>query len=292
MYYTGFADEAGKDFDIQIKATKELGWSNIETRALMGGNLASITDEEFETVCAKLDEAGVKFNCFGSGVGNWATSIEEPPNASYEELRKAIPRMRKLGIKMARVMSFPVKDTSKFEEFADEAITRMKTIAKIAEDGGILALVENCAGWATGSPDHMVRTMEAVNSPAMKVVFDTGNPVFDPDVRTPQPHKMQNAWEFYQAVKPWIEYVHIKDGVFKDGKQKFTFAGEGDGQVRRIVKDLLANGYDGGISMEPHMAVVFHDDSVKSEAEIQYQNYVEYGKRFMKMVDEIKAELQ
>jgi hypothetical protein len=40
------------------------------------------------------------------------------------------------------------------------------------------------------------------------------------------------------------------------------------------------------------MAVVFHDDSVESEADIQYSNYVEYGKRFMKMVDEIKAELK
>ena len=217
--------------------------------------------------------------------------MEEPPDASYEELRKAIPRMRKLGIKMARVMSFPIKDTTRFEEFADEAVKRMKTIAKIAEDGGILALVENCSGWATGSPEHMVRMMEAVDSPAMKVVFDTGNPVFDPDVRTPLPHKMQDSWEFYQAVKPWIEYVHIKDGVMKDDKPLFTFAGEGDGHVREIVTDLLKNGYDGGISIEPHMAVVFHDDSVKSEDDVRYDNYVEYGRRFMKMVDEIKAEL-
>ncbi|NOY75407.1 MAG: sugar phosphate isomerase/epimerase [Kiritimatiellaeota bacterium] len=291
MYYTGFADEAGKDFDVQIKATKELGWTNIETRALMSGNLASITDEEFDSVCAKLDEAGIKFNCFGSGVGNWATSMTEPPDASYEEMRKAIPRMRELGIKLARVMSFPLKDTSRFEEFAEEAIKRMKTIAKIAEDGGIIACVENCSGWATGSPDHMIRVMEAVDSPAMKVVFDTGNPVFDPDVRTPQPHKMQDSWEFYEAVKPWIEYVHIKDGYLDGEKTVFTFPGEGQGHVRKIVADLFKNGYDGGISIEPHMAVVFHDDSVKSEADIQYSNYVEYGKRFIKMVDEIKAEL-
>ena len=292
MYYTGFADEAGKDFDIQIKATKELGWSNIETRALLSGNLASITDEEFETVCAKLDASGVKFNSFGSGVGNWATSIEESPEASYQELRNAIPRMQKLGIKLARVMSFPVKDTSRFDEFRDEAMTRMKTIAQIAEDGGIIAVLENCSGWATGSPEHMVDVLETVDSPALKVVFDTGNPVFDPDVRTPAPHKKQSAWEFYEAVKPWIEYVHIKDGRMEGEKTVFTYAGDGDGEVRRIVTDLFKNGYDGGISMEPHMAVVFHDDSVQSEADIQYSNYVEYGKRFMTMVDEIKAELK
>ena len=71
-------------------------------------------------------------------------------------------------------------------------------------------------------------------------------------------------------------------------KEVYTFPGEGDGDVKRIIKDLLDNGYDGGFSMEPHMAVVFHDDSVKSESDIQYNNYIEYGKRFMKIVDEIK----
>ena len=36
MYYTGFADEAANDLATQIKATKELGWSNIESRRIDG----------------------------------------------------------------------------------------------------------------------------------------------------------------------------------------------------------------------------------------------------------------
>jgi hypothetical protein len=30
MYYSGFADEAGASIDVQIQATKELGWNFIE----------------------------------------------------------------------------------------------------------------------------------------------------------------------------------------------------------------------------------------------------------------------
>ncbi len=41
--------------------------------------------------------------------------------------------------------------------------------------------------------------------------------------------------------------------------------------------------------MEPHLAVVFHDDSITAEEDVKYNNYVEYGKRFMKIVDDIKA---
>jgi hypothetical protein len=33
------------------------------------------------------------------------------------------------------------------------------------------------------------------------------------------------------------------------------------------------------------MAVVFHDASVKSDADAMYRTYVEYGRRLMRLVD-------
>ena len=49
MFLTGFADEAGGDFSVQIKATCELGWKFIESRGINGKNLATLSDEEFES---------------------------------------------------------------------------------------------------------------------------------------------------------------------------------------------------------------------------------------------------
>lgn len=295
MYFTGFADEASKDFDGQIKATKELGWKLIETRGLCGGNLASITDAQFDEVCAKLEKAGVGFNCFGSGIGNWAKPITEPPDSSYDEMRKAIPRMQKLGIKLIRIMSFLVKKElcDKSFEFQDEVVKRVKVLAKMAEDSGITLVHENCNSWGGLSFEHTLRLIEGVNSPALKLVFDTGNPVFEDDVRGKPPYRKQSSWEFYNAVREHVVYVHIKDGRMVDGKCVFMFAGDGDGDVRKVLKDLLKNGYDGGFSMEPHMVTVHHDKSV-SEDEKQaamYKNYVEYGQRFQKLLAEVKKEL-
>ena len=291
MYYTGFADEASGDLELQIKATKELGWRYIETRSLFKKNLASINDRQFEEVCKKLETSGVSFNCYGSGVGNWATSIESPPDDSYKEMEMAIPRMQRLGIKMMRVMSFPVKDLERNEDYAEEAFKRMRTIARIGADAGITCLHENCSGWGSLSYEHTLRLLEAVNSPFFKLVFDTGNCVFDPDVRGRPPYKNQDSWGFYQAVKKHIVYVHIKDGYVDGNKSVFTFAGEGHGRVRDIVKDLLLSGYDGGFSIEPHMQVIYHDKSVKSTDQLRYENYIEYGRRFEKLVSEIKSEL-
>lgn len=131
------------------------------------------------------------------------------------------------------------------------------------------------------------------NVPGLKLVFDTGNPVFSLDRVKPEPCPMQSSWEFYEHVREFIAYVHIKDGHFdaESKKSVFTFPGEGKGDVRRIMKDLLARGYPGGISIEPHLAVVFHDPSIKSEDVVRFNNYVEYGQRMERMVAELRKEL-
>lgn len=293
MYYTGFADEASADFDLQLKATKELGWKFIETRALCGSKLSELTEAQFDEVCDKLDRNGIKFNCYGSGIANWSQPVTEGPEKAYDEMKKAIPRMKKLGIPMVRMMSFAVKDLASPEDYAQEVFKRIKHIAKMAEDAGILCLHENCMNWAGLSYEHTLRLLDAVKSPALKLVYDTGNPVFSKDTRGEKPYKYQSSWEFYKNVKEFIHYVHIKDGIQREnGTTLYTFAGEGDGDVKKIVKDLLKSGYDGGFSMEPHMRHVFHEEKKENVEELGYANYIEYGRKFMNLVDEIKSELK
>jgi predicted xylose isomerase-like sugar epimerase len=62
---------------------------------------------------------------------------------------------------------------------------------------------------------------------------------------------------------------------------------DGQGDVRRVLKDLLDRGYDGGISIEPHVKAVAHDASVDAAAEVKFAAYVEYGRRLMKLLAEI-----
>lgn len=68
----------------------------------------------------------------------------------------------------------------------------------------------------------------------------------------------------------------------------YTFPGEGDGRVRDILKDAIDSGYDGGISIEPHMAVVFHDKDSEANEEDMFNNYVEYGRRLEALIKQIK----
>ena len=286
MYLTGFADEAAAAIEGQIKATKELGWNAIESRNIDGKNIHDITDEEFDAAAGKLNDAGVKVNCFGSAIANWAKQVTEPFDSSLEEAKRAIPRMKKLGTKLVRIMSFAVlKDRAPDDQMEDERFKRVAELVKMFGDEGLTPVHENCMNYGGMGPAYTLKLVE--NVPGLKLVFDTGNPTFSKD-RSKEGEPLQSAWEFYQAVKPHIAYIHIKDGyVGDDGKTVFTHAGEGKGDVKKIVKDLLDGGYDGGISMEPHLAAVYHDPSVTATEEIKYKNYVEYGQRFMKLLAEI-----
>ncbi|NQU75897.1 MAG: sugar phosphate isomerase/epimerase [Planctomycetes bacterium] len=288
MYLTGFADEAAADIDGQIRATKELGWSNIEARNVNGKNLHDISEAEFDAVCEKLDAAGVRINCFGSAIANWGKRIDEPFDSSLAEARRAIVRMNRLGTKLIRIMSFAVlADRGPDDQMAEERFGRLRELQKMFADAGITPVHENCMNYGGMGWPYTLKLLE--NVPGLKLVFDTGNPVFTDDRTARSPYPKQSAWEFYRHVKDHIAYVHIKDGIWESqtGQVRYTFAGEGAGDVKRIVADLLAAGYDGGVSMEPHLAVVFHDKSVTSDDQIRYANYVEYGRRFMRLLKDI-----
>jgi sugar phosphate isomerase/epimerase len=300
MYYTGFADEAGNSMDVQIRATLELGWSFIEARSVDGVNLTDISDEKFDGVCQQLAAADVRINCLGSAVANWSRDprSEEDFGHSVEALRRAIPRMERLGATMIRGMSFAVVRDEEPDSPEMEAIIfgKVRHLVEMCEEAGILYLHENCMNYGGMSHEHTLRLLDNVRSPNLKLVLDTGNPVFTDRRLGPKPYRKQSSWEFYSNVREWIHYVHIKDGRYvaeSDGifpEVEYTFPGEGDGEVARIVRDLLQTGYDGGFSIEPHLAVVYHDASAQSADEVRYNNYVEYGRRFMQLVEAVAGD--
>lgn len=290
MYYTGFADEASRGLDGQIAATKELGWNCIESRAIDGVNIHDLSDADFDVAAGKLEDAGIQVNCFGSAIANWAKKITDPFDSSLAEARRAIPRMQRLGTKLIRIMSFArLDDREPDDQMEDERFRRVRTLTQMFLDAGIQPVHENCMNYGGMGWPFTLRLLE--NVPGLKLVYDTGNPVFTDDKAKPKPYPKQSSWEFYSHVCDFIAYVHIKDGVFDHatGKTTYTWPGEGDGDVVRIVEDLIARGYDGGFSMEPHMALVFHDANVTAQAQAMHDNYVEYGRRFMAIVEAAKA---
>jgi len=275
MKFTGISDEAGQSIEVQIKAHKELGWEYMELRNIDKENLTMMSDEKFEIVYKKVNEAGMKVSCFASCIANWATRISGDFKKDYDELKRAIPRMKRFNTKYIRVMSWPNDTENPWDEerWAKEVIRRMKELVKMAEDNGIIIVHENCSGWGGESAENMVRLVEEMNSQNFKLMFDTGNVVAH--------NKNVDPWDFYMKVKPFIEYVHIKD-YNKEGRA--TFPGEGEAKVKEILNDLKKSGYDGFVSIEPHLASVVHEGKV-GDPEITYKTYITYGRKLMALIN-------
>jgi sugar phosphate isomerase/epimerase len=292
MILTGIGDEAGSTIDAQIRATRELGWKHIEARnvevpGFPKGNLHDIPDAAFDIVVQKLEESGIGVYCLGSTIANWGKKIDQPFDLS--EVERAIPRMQRLGTKFVRIMSYAVREDE--DQMAEERFRRLREITKRFLDAGLQPVHENCMNYGGMGWPFTLELLEEV--PGLKLVFDTANPVFNADRSKPKPWPQQDPWEFWTHVKDNVAHIHVKDAIWNPAKKDadYTYPGEGQGAVRPILKDAIAGGYDAGISIEPHLAVVFHDASVQASEEEMHTTYVEYGRRLMKLIDEVREEL-
>ncbi len=288
---TGFADEASQDLAAQIAVTKKLGWNAIESRSIGGTNIHDLPDAEFERAADMLDAAGVWVNCFGSTIANWGKHIDDPFEITLAEVERAIPRMQRLGTGLVRIMSYarcPGGGDAETQK-AEERFRRLREIVRRFTDAGLTPVHENCMNYGGMSPRHSLALVE--NVPGLKLAYDTGNPAILRDY-SKEGEQSQNPLEFFAAIRPHVAYIHIKDAKLEDEREVFTYPGEGGGRLPEVLRALVDSGYDGGISIEPHMATVFHDpDAGRSTDEEASTIYIEYGRRVEKLLADAGAKV-
>lgn len=90
--------------------------------------------------------------------------------------------------------------------------------------------------------DRCLELMKEFYGEHFKAVFDFANFV----------QCKQDTIAAYEMLKPYIAYIHIKDALWSDGS--VVPAGYGDGNVEKILTMLKDSGYQGFLSLEPHLA--------------------------------------
>jgi sugar phosphate isomerase/epimerase len=291
MIVTGIGDEAGNAIETQIAACQELGWQHLEMRGVeVAGhpkaNFHDIPDEAFDTAVAQLQKSGLGVYCVGSTIMNWAKKLDDPFELTLAEVNRTIPRMQRVGSKYVRIMSFKPSDDE--YQTPSEVFKRVKEVAQRFLDAGITPLHENCMNFGGMSWKHALELLDKV--PGLKWVFDTANPVFNFDRSKAKPWPRQDPWEFWTHVRDHVVHIHAKDATWMPAKNDadYNWPGEGQAHVRDILQDAFARGYDGGISIEPHMVVVFHDAASKANDDTMCKNFVEYGRRLERVIAEVK----
>jgi sugar phosphate isomerase/epimerase len=239
---TGFADEISPELDEQLDTLAEESIRFVELRSVWNKNVLDLTDDEIEKVGAAMAERAIGVSSIGSPVGK--VPIVEDFAPHLERFRRALHVAKALEAPYVRVFSFFMPEGEDPTTYRDEVLGRMGTLAKEAEDASIVLVHENEKNIYGDTPGRCLDILTEVDSPALRAAWDAANFV--------QCGVNHPYGEGYEALRPYLEYVHVKDAL--SGSGRVVPSGEGDGEIRETISALHASGFDGFFSLEPHLA--------------------------------------
>lgn len=237
---SGFADEIAGDVDTQFRVLGKLGIGYFEPRGIDGKNIANLTDEEVERLKGKMKACGIKASSIGSPIGK--VKLEEDFEGHFRQFQRVVEIAGQLGAKYIRMFSFYHEGGAEWTEGERaEVLSRLGRMIAYAAERDVVLLHENEKDIYGDTAERCVDLMEELGCGHFRAVFDPANFV----------QCGQDTWEAFEKLKGHIAYLHIKDALLADGR--VVPAGVGDGNVERILRSLLETGYDGFLSLEPHL---------------------------------------
>lgn len=237
---SGFSDEIDAKVDVQFEVLNKLGMKYFEARGVEGKNISKLSEEELCQLKEKMDCWGIKVSSIGSPIGK--VKLEEPFEPHFELFKRVVAVAKTLDTKYIRVFSFYHDGGEVWtSEERTEVMARLRNMIDYAREQGVVLLHENEKDIYGDTADRCADLMKELYCDNFKAVFDPANFV----------QCEQDTKYAYRLLKDYIVYMHIKDALYDGGK--VVPAGFGDGNVPYILEDLFANGYDGFLSLEPHL---------------------------------------
>jgi sugar phosphate isomerase/epimerase len=189
---------------------------------------------------------------------NFVQAEAEARAAQVQAVKDGVDTAAQLGAPVLRVFggTRPKAGSAitSIAEALDLAIEGLGTCAAYARAKGVVLGVENHGG-LPGTAAEVQRVLDAVNSPALRLILDVGNFVGagdDPVAAT-------------RALAPWVAHVHLKDlgPATADApvRRENVPLGEGTLDLAQVFRILQGSGYAGSLAIEyegqsdPHEAV-------------------------------------
>ena len=191
--------------------------------------------------------------------------------------------MKEAGTRLIRVMSYPnaAENPMPKDEWKAEVVKRLGELCKIAEDNDVILGHENCNGYGGVGGEEFLELVDALDSPAFKLIFDTGN-------NSLHDHDLEATWRYYELCRNHIVHVHIKAAKPGPNGKMTTCYPDEDPIQERVLADLSRRRYDGWLSIEPHMAAAIHEGRDASGEEAR-QLWGEYARRIEILADRVST---
>jgi sugar phosphate isomerase/epimerase len=238
---SGFADEISPDLDEQLAVLAAESISHLELRSVWSTNVADLDDAQVASLRRELEDSGVRVSAIGSPIGK--IGIDAPLEPELERLRRVADIASELGTTLVRVFSFFIPPAQDPRLYRTRVMDRMAALAALAAERGLVLAHENEKEIYGDRPERCADIIASVASPALRATFDAANFV-QCGVR---PHS-----DAYDLLRPYLVYVQVKDALAATGE--VVPAGQGDGQVGETLAALRDSGFEGYLSLEPHLA--------------------------------------
>lgn len=271
---SGFSDEIGSSLETQIQGVREIGISYISIRNIDGKSICEYTPEEVkQQILPQLIGDGIKVSSIGSPIGKIQADDEEGFHRQMALAHNTAQIAKILDCSFVRVFSFYIPEGDTPEMWKPVVFDKLKQFVAIFESYGITVLHENEKEIYGDTPERCRELFETINSPFFKGIFDFANFV----------QCQEETWRAYQMLKEHIVYFHIKDALFAN--QETVVCGQGDGQIKRILEDAFESGYQGFLTLEPHLVLFDGLGSLerKEADEIVKENKAESGLEAFRM---------
>ena len=239
---SAFADEAGAAMDDQIRALQMANIDHVDLRQVDDITIVDLPLDHAEQVRAKLDAAGIKVGMFGSPIGKIDVADD------FEIDRKRLAHLGKLkdvfDCRAVRLFSYYDKEGDSPDEHRRQSLERLQ---RLTDDAARLELVlyhENERGIYGESIEAVCQIRDALRGEHFKLIFDFNN----------YHHAGENVWAGWLALRDTTDAFHLKDSKFTEsGDMHMVPVGQGEGRVPKILADAAKRGWDGPLTLEPHL---------------------------------------
>ncbi len=251
-----------------VEQIREAGIDHLEL-ALRGHNFGGLVIPEEAVVTEKADDATARafvdlLNQHGVKVSGCNVGGADIRTVEGVELTERRIRFARRWFGVAIVVSGAGQPADDAERAT--ILQNLRRIGDTAAEQGITVALETHKG-PTQNAEAMLRLMDEVNHPNVRLNFDTGNIAYY--------NQGVNPVDELAKVAPLVRNVHVKDN--RGGFEDWYFPAVGDGgavDFRRVREILDAEGFAGpytieieGIGGEPEPGLEARQDRVKRSVE-------------------------
>ncbi len=262
-------DEVHPDLETALRVTREMGLREVELLAFWGKPVVELDDAHLDRAADLLARYSMTVSAIGSlflkGVQLGAVPrgrVADDPafRAELAVLRRSIHAARRLGAPIVRTYAFRRDDMVGLGnpsprrprggvipgEILEKVVEGLRVAADIAGEAGLILGIENVRSCWANTGHNTARIIAAAGHPRLQAIWDPGNDYVSGGVPYP---------DGYEAVRPYICHIHIKDARVVDPATGLTsWEAVGCGEVDYVAhfRALRREGYRGGLSLETH----------------------------------------